>query len=52
MASTLPPGIFDPNLADCEVEVGTERAYEMVKLLAAGEGLRCVGKSNPVRRVR
>lgn len=39
MASTLNPGIFDPNLADCQVEVGTEKAYEMVKLLAEREGL-------------
>lgn len=39
MASTLNPGIFDKNLADRQVEVGTEEAYEMVRILAAKEGL-------------
>lgn len=39
MASTLNPGIFDAGLADSEVEVSTEKAYEMVKTLAAKEGL-------------
>lgn len=39
MASTMNPGIFDRTVADAEVEVATEAAYEMTKRLAREEGL-------------
>lgn len=39
MATSIVPAIYDPNLADREVEVETEAAYEMVKRLAREEGL-------------
>ena len=33
------PGIYDPTLADHDVRVGTEEAYEMTRRLAQEEGL-------------
>jgi len=39
MASAIVPGIYDPALADEDLRVDTERAYEMVRLLAREEGL-------------
>lgn len=39
MASALVPGIYDPTLADEDVEVATEDAQEMVRRLAREEGL-------------
>jgi cysteine synthase B len=39
MASALVPGIYDPELADECVEVGTEDAHKMVLRLAREEGL-------------
>jgi cysteine synthase B len=39
LSSALVPGIFDPMLVDDNVEVSTEEAYAMVKLLAHEEGL-------------
>ena len=39
MATSIVPAIYDPNLADREVEVETEAAYDMVKRLAREEGL-------------
>lgn len=39
MASTVNPGIFDRQLADGQVEVSTEAAYEMVTTLAKKEGI-------------
>jgi S-sulfo-L-cysteine synthase (O-acetyl-L-serine-dependent) len=39
LSSALVPGIFDPTLVDDNVEVSTEEAYAMVKLLAREEGL-------------
>ena len=39
MGSAIVPAIYNPHLADREVEVETEAAYEMVKRLAREEGL-------------
>lgn len=39
MESALVPGIYDPGLADEDVRVSTEEAYETVRRLAAEEGL-------------
>ena len=39
MASAIVPGIYDPALADEDVRVGTEEAYEMTRRLAQEEGL-------------
>ncbi|HEU0177837.1 MAG TPA: cysteine synthase family protein [Blastocatellia bacterium] len=38
METAIVPGIYDPALADEEVEVGTEEAHAMVKQLARREG--------------
>ena len=38
METAIVPGIYDPTLADEEVEVGTEEAHAMVKRLARREG--------------
>jgi cysteine synthase B len=39
MASAIVPGIYDPALADADLRVSSERAYEMVRRLAREEGL-------------
>ncbi len=39
MESAIVPGIYDPKLADNDVRVGTEEAYEMTRRLAQEEGL-------------
>ena len=39
MASALVPGIYDPAVADEDLGIPTEAAYEMVKRLARDEGL-------------
>ena len=39
MASAIVPAIYNPHLADRELEVETEAAYEMAKRLAREEGL-------------
>jgi len=39
MASAIVPGIYDPSLADQDLEVATEAAYDMAKRLAREEGL-------------
>ena len=39
MASALVPGIYDPSVADENVEVMTEDAQEMTRRLAREEGL-------------
>ncbi len=39
MESAIVPGIYDPQLADLDVRVGTEDAYEMTRRLAQEEGL-------------
>jgi len=39
LASTIVPRIYDPTLADENLEVATEDAYKMVKRLAREEGL-------------
>jgi cysteine synthase B len=39
MESAIVPGIYDPGLADEDVRVGTEEAYEMTRRLAQQEGL-------------
>jgi len=39
MATAIVPGIYDPVLADENITVETEEAYEMVKRLAREEGL-------------
>src|SRR6202166_4442448 len=39
MASAIVPKIYDPSLADADVEVATEDAYAMAKRLAREEGL-------------
>ncbi len=38
METAIVPGIYDPELADEEIEVNTEEAHEMVKRLARREG--------------
>ena len=39
MESSIVPGIYDPTLADLDLRVGTEEAYEMTRRLAQEEGL-------------
>jgi cysteine synthase B len=39
MATAIVPAIYDPRLADADLRVRTEEAYEMVKRLAREEGL-------------
>ncbi len=39
MATAIRPGIYDPRLADRDLSVSTEEAYEMVRRLAREEGL-------------
>jgi cysteine synthase B len=39
MESAIVPGIYDPQLADEDVRVGTEDAYDMTRRLAQEEGL-------------
>ena len=39
MESAMVPGIYDPGLADHDLRVGTEEAYEMTRRLAQEEGL-------------
>jgi cysteine synthase B len=39
MATSIVPAIYDPNLADRQLEVETEAAYAMAKRLAREEGL-------------
>ncbi len=39
MATAIVPGIYDPGLADCGMQVGTEESYAMVRRLAREEGL-------------
>ncbi|MEI9967806.1 MAG: cysteine synthase family protein [Terracidiphilus sp.] len=39
MAASIVPAIYDPNLADRQLEVETEAAYAMAKQLAREEGL-------------
>jgi S-sulfo-L-cysteine synthase (O-acetyl-L-serine-dependent) len=39
MESAIVPGIYDEKLADQDVRVGTEEAYEMTRRLAQEEGL-------------
>ncbi len=39
MPTAIVPGIYDPTLADQNLEVATEEAYRMVRLLAREEGL-------------
>jgi S-sulfo-L-cysteine synthase (O-acetyl-L-serine-dependent) len=39
MESAIVPGIYDPSLANEDVRVGTEEAYEMTRRLAQEEGL-------------
>jgi cysteine synthase B len=39
MESAIVPGIYDPALADVDLRVSTEDAYEMTRRLAAEEGL-------------
>ena len=39
MESAIVPGIYDPALADDDVRVGTEDAYDMTRRLAQEEGL-------------
>jgi cysteine synthase B len=39
MPSAIVPGIYDPFLADENLEVGTERAHEYARLLGRREGL-------------
>jgi cysteine synthase B len=45
MATALVPGIYDPNVADGNVEVATEEGQEMARRLAREEGL-LVGTSS------
>src|SRR6185503_10420264 len=39
METAIVPGIYDPALADADLRVATERAYEMVRRLAREMGL-------------
>ncbi len=39
METAIVPGIYDPTLADADLRVSTERAYEMVRRLAREMGL-------------
>ncbi len=45
MATAIVPGIYDPTLADENLEIETEEGYEMVRRLAREEGL-LVGTSS------
>jgi cysteine synthase B len=38
METAIVPGIYDPSLADEQIEVGTEETFAMVNRLAQGEG--------------
>jgi S-sulfo-L-cysteine synthase (O-acetyl-L-serine-dependent) len=50
MATALVPGIFDPSIADDQIEVATEDAHQMVLQLARQEGL-LVGVSSGANMV-
>jgi cysteine synthase B len=39
MATAIVPAIYDPNLADRNIEMSTERAYKMAKFLGREQGL-------------
>jgi cysteine synthase B len=39
MESAMVPAIYDPSIADEDLRVGSEHAYEMVRRLAREEGL-------------
>lgn len=39
METAIVPGIYDPSLADANLQIGTERAYRMVRRLAREMGL-------------
>jgi cysteine synthase B len=39
METAIVPGIYDPSVADEDIRVGTEEAYELTRRLAAEEGL-------------
>ena len=39
MGTSLEPGIYDPELADERLEVGTERARDMAQRLSSEEGI-------------
>jgi cysteine synthase B len=39
LETAIVPGIYDPTLADSELHISTEQAYQMVKRLAREEGL-------------
>lgn len=39
MATAIVPAIFDPSLADSDLEIATEAAYAMVKRVASSEGV-------------
>src|SRR6266542_4128387 len=45
MATAIVPGIYDPSLADEDIGVATEEAFELTRQLAREEGL-LVGKSS------
>jgi cysteine synthase B len=39
MATAIVPKIYDPNLADLNIEMATERAYKMAKFLGRNQGV-------------
>ena len=39
MATAIVPKIYDPNLADLNIEMATERAYKMAKFLGSNQGV-------------
>jgi cysteine synthase B len=39
LATAIVPGIYDPSVADANLEISTEDAYQMVRRLASEEGL-------------
>ena len=39
MATAIVPKIYDPNLADLNIDMATERAYAMAKWLGRNQGL-------------
>ncbi len=39
MATSIVPRIYDPSVADCNLEIGTEEAYAMIRRMAREEGL-------------
>jgi cysteine synthase B len=39
MATAIVPAIYDPNLADRNIEMATERAYKMAKFLGREQGV-------------